>query len=556
MKVAQYIGARYVPKFFDGGVDAAWMAGVEYEPLTIVTWASNSYTSKKPVPATVGNPAANPDYWVQTGSYNAQIVDLTNRVSAIENEMAYNYDTVADLLDSAAEPGSGIHTFGYSAYGDGGNANWYVSAEAPSTGYYLEMDSGYYAVLLPDDGFYNMKAFGAVGNGIADDTAAIQACINAAVDSKYNIYIPAGEYIFTDVVTIPANPNGMIIRGQGKFKTILRANSNSAKIYCPNELMRYDISEITFQGIGSSNEPLIDIVGTAHLSVFHDCVIVAARGVDIKRAGYITFQDCSFRKIVGNICHFLFKVKNEYCSLIRCYFEGSNETSADTAVIVDSMNNFYMQYCDICNFSGGIGLLFNPDNIIKDAVVKDTTFYRCKYNIDFNCNHSIYHTILENIYLFTIDDILDKVIRAYRDTGNGAVCDVKGSIYIDGNFTSGNQLFDFGGWYRGQNVITVAISADYRSFDYAAGDPIMPVMVQINSAAVANQSNTDTVDVRIAQTASFKSWNLPKCVYEVLNGSTPQSVTPVMSGGSLYLRFKYASVLATAFTSINYRLVY
>lgn len=85
MSVVQYIGARYVPKFYEnpnGSND--WLSGVTYEPLTIVTYASNSFTSKKPVPATVGNPAANPEYWVSTGVYNAQVEQIRQDISAAQ----------------------------------------------------------------------------------------------------------------------------------------------------------------------------------------------------------------------------------------------------------------------------------------------------------------------------------------------------------------------------------------------------------------------------------------------------------------------------------------
>lgn len=44
MAVRQYIGARYVPKYFenpDGSND--WLEGVTYEPLTIVTYAGNIF---------------------------------------------------------------------------------------------------------------------------------------------------------------------------------------------------------------------------------------------------------------------------------------------------------------------------------------------------------------------------------------------------------------------------------------------------------------------------------------------------------------------------------
>ena len=68
--VRQYVGARYVPKFAD---PTAWTSGTSYEAMTIVTYNNSSYTSKMPVPATVGNPADNPDYWALTGNYNAQV---------------------------------------------------------------------------------------------------------------------------------------------------------------------------------------------------------------------------------------------------------------------------------------------------------------------------------------------------------------------------------------------------------------------------------------------------------------------------------------------------
>ena len=74
MAVTQYIGARYVPKFYENSDGTEeWRAGVEYEPLTIVTYNGNSYTSKKPVPSNIGNPSDNTTYWASTGNYNQQV---------------------------------------------------------------------------------------------------------------------------------------------------------------------------------------------------------------------------------------------------------------------------------------------------------------------------------------------------------------------------------------------------------------------------------------------------------------------------------------------------
>ena len=94
--VRQYIGARYVPKFYENSLGTSeWTGGVIYEPLTIVTYNGNSYTSKKLVPAEIGNPSANPTYWAATGLYNAQ-------VEALRQEVENYRDDVVGLQESVS----------------------------------------------------------------------------------------------------------------------------------------------------------------------------------------------------------------------------------------------------------------------------------------------------------------------------------------------------------------------------------------------------------------------------------------------------------------------
>lgn len=81
----QYIGARYVPKLFDNNGSNEWVSGVGYEALTIVTYLNNSYTSKKTVPSNIGNPASNPQYWVNTGNYSGAISQLEAEVEELAN---------------------------------------------------------------------------------------------------------------------------------------------------------------------------------------------------------------------------------------------------------------------------------------------------------------------------------------------------------------------------------------------------------------------------------------------------------------------------------------
>lgn len=87
MAVRQYIGARYVIKIYENSVDPAsaeWEQG-NFDPLVLVTWQNGSYLSKKEVPGSVGNPADNPSYWVQTGFYNGQIASLQSQIDDINN---------------------------------------------------------------------------------------------------------------------------------------------------------------------------------------------------------------------------------------------------------------------------------------------------------------------------------------------------------------------------------------------------------------------------------------------------------------------------------------
>ena len=88
MATRQYIGARYVPKFYQNSVDGStqWESNVVYEPLMYVTLTNgHMYISKKQVPATVGSPVNNIDYWLDIGSYNGFIEQLQDEIDDINN---------------------------------------------------------------------------------------------------------------------------------------------------------------------------------------------------------------------------------------------------------------------------------------------------------------------------------------------------------------------------------------------------------------------------------------------------------------------------------------
>lgn len=101
MSVREYIGARYVPEFGRRGeTSIAWDNAAPYEPLTIVQYMGNSYTSRQYVPAGIGAPNENPTFWALTGNYNAQIEAYRNEVQQFSDDIVAATDTANDAMDA------------------------------------------------------------------------------------------------------------------------------------------------------------------------------------------------------------------------------------------------------------------------------------------------------------------------------------------------------------------------------------------------------------------------------------------------------------------------
>lgn len=135
----QYIGARYVPIFGrKGELSIEWDNTGTYEPLTIVLYQGNSFTSRQFVP--VGVDINNEQYWAETGNYNAQVemyrrevlqfreevpnlIKQNSGISYVGNYGAEEKDDTVDwqeIIDEIAEVSNTI---------DFGNGIWYISEE-------------------------------------------------------------------------------------------------------------------------------------------------------------------------------------------------------------------------------------------------------------------------------------------------------------------------------------------------------------------------------------------------------------------------------------------
>ena len=215
----QYIGARYVPKFYQGSNGTEWDTNVGYDPLTVVTYLSNSYTSKKAVPASIGNPMENPLYWASTGNYNAQVESYRQEVQ----------------------------------------------------------------VLLTTNKYTTPEKFGAIGDGVTNDTKAVQDAINSGLPvlfSKTYLVCATGSPWY-HAITIPS---GAYLFGDGTIK--LEANNYS----------NYDILYMT----GVSDVIIRDIKIIGDLETHGGASGEWGYGIDIDGCANITIDNVSVTECWGD----------------------------------------------------------------------------------------------------------------------------------------------------------------------------------------------------------------------------------------------------------------
>jgi glucan 1,3-beta-glucosidase len=104
---------------------------------------------------------------------------------------------------------------------------------------------------LPASSFINAKLapYNAAGNGATDDTAALQAAVNAAASSGRVLWIPAGVYLITNTLTIPS---GAKVVGQS-WSQIIGAGANFANIQAPRAVIRVgnvgDVGSVELQDL-------------------------------------------------------------------------------------------------------------------------------------------------------------------------------------------------------------------------------------------------------------------------------------------------------------------
>lgn len=156
-------------------------------------------------------------------------------------------------------------------------------------------------------GSFDVTHFGAVGDGVTDDTAAIQAAVDAAAAVFGEVYFPPGAYLITEPIVLP---RGVRLRGtqmglwkigddeQTCYLLVDASFSGSAAILINDKTLAgesLDTSMIQIEGLGIDG----DTVGSVHgIHARGHVRNVRLREVDIRRPGGngIKVEDVSGRR--------------------------------------------------------------------------------------------------------------------------------------------------------------------------------------------------------------------------------------------------------------------
>ena len=235
----------------------------------------------------------------------------------------------------------------------------------------------------------NVMAFGAVGDGVADDTAAIQAAIDDT--TNLTVYIPKGTYKIT--AAIVATRTGVTFIGDGKKSTIINqvtATENGIEIQpsTSGQVNSFTISRLAVSGVGKATSTKAgiyfrhsdDVAG--FLSIDGRIDDVGVVGFDVGFYGYYN-PLLNLYKLDCIECDTGCKLEDcDTPSIINCRFKGSNSTTLKQAIALHmvgsrsfsaQMINCEHGWCDQILVMEGGRLLWmggNVENVYADMAIE------------------------------------------------------------------------------------------------------------------------------------------------------------------------------------------
>ena len=483
----------------------------------------------------------------------------------IKDEKAVRtYESIADMkADTKLKEGYHVKTKGYYEANDGGHGEYIIVDDetlVDDGGSIHTLNNGLRAKLINNGEYINVNQFGCLSDGTTDNRTNIQNAVDYTIANKLNIHFNSGIYGLSGTINFPLNQNGIIIKGVSRWTTIIKALDDNTQ-FDFKDFIRSKIEDIKFLGTGDETIPLINIEGKAHLSTINNCNIISNMAIYCENSAYFTIENTGITKVATKLCHYLLNIKGEYFYSNNSYY-GSGDSAGesitgDIGIILNDGVFYYLNNCDICNLTGGIGLQLKANsNTIKNVYIENTTFMRNNINIDMYSNQSISNIDITDCD-FIINNDVDKIINIHRDGGqSGTINNISGLINLDGNvgeWTYSKEMFSSTTSVKG-NVRVKSISGTIP--DYSQYFPITPILNTPNNFTI-NTSNASSYKYVISSNSPFKDSNLPNFEIVKYNGRAWQSYTVEnVFHGELSITVTYDDTYPTLYSQAYLKIKY
>ena len=531
-------GAQFLDNngaILSGGKLYSYAAGTT-TPQTTYTSASGSTAHTNPIILNSAGRVATGEIWLTEGvAYKFSLYTSANVLIATYDDIPSINDLTAlnvfvSNLANTSNPALGDALVGFRQSNSSGNL-------ASSVGRTVHQK-------LQE--IVSVKDFGAVGDGINNDTTAIQAAIDYAVTGCSDIFFPSGTYRITDTLIL-----------QDTVSLVLRGESPTADRF----IDAAHASQILWDGADSANNYMILLASTdpeftqsisnSIVGLYLNCDSKAS-GIFLERAPHTQIINCSIQNCYNGIVAGIGSGTTAKCftNLIEnVFFQNIN------GIGIDLQDNAHGTKINRCDFSGTtytnttysirIGELGQCSNVsvhqctfqqlgLVDAAERFCVLVKsaCK-------NFTLSETYIEGLASWTplsINDPLGVSITGNRFTSNSTVAYAikifagTNGISIAGNYFDGFTNADVL-YFDATNIGDVAITgnyglpAKYRNYFMANGgnvaafnrrgtegspgplvefqhDDVTFATVDSNSSETIFLNNADGVGVQILQGAA------------------------------------------------------
>lgn len=253
----------------------------------------------------------------------------------------------------------------------------------------------------------SVKDFGAVGDGVTDDTAAIQAAIDAAAARSACVIFPAGEYIFTEVVV--TNLQNVSMSGEGSG-SVLRGTVSLVGIgsTIPGSVYRIDITRVCFHGIDKDTSVGIKCEYTWQCRISNCTFKNLLKGVSIVAHSIRDYIEDNFFEEVS----FPLYQENSIRSADISFTRNQITPNAIRSIVFQSMDGFSI--CENTFFASPVaGVTRNHVYVanLTDETLSHNNWVRIQNNTFFECgNPSVANLPSDGAVVFDGDNVYESQV--------------------------------------------------------------------------------------------------------------------------------------------------